>query len=261
MEIVYKDDSRYNEYENLLMNRDRYRKEADSALRQYIRVFGEQIAAVFKQKIACIERKKMLSYCMIYHNRGESVDMTRVQEQLKRDMVEYQQQLNNMIADNEACKNFKRIPEHYVIKIRQIYRRIARKLHPDLNPLTEQHEELMELWRRNITAYNCNDLKEIEEVEVLVDKALEALGQGKTEITIPDIDLKIEKLYEEINKIRTTDPYLYRELLDDPSLVKEKQQELEDELKEYKEYAAQLDQQLKQFIVEGGTFTWTSQQD
>ena len=79
MEIIYIKDGRYDEYESLLLERDRYRKEAEHALRKYIHVFGERITAVFKQKIACIERKKMLSYCMIYRNRGESVDMQRVQ--------------------------------------------------------------------------------------------------------------------------------------------------------------------------------------
>lgn len=261
MDIIFIKDGRYDEYESLLLDRDRYRKEAELALRQYIHEFGDRIAAVFKQKVACIERKKMLSYCMIYRNRGESVDMQKVQEHIKRDMKEYQQQLHDMIADNEACKNMKRIPEHHVMKIRQIYRRIAKKLHPDMNPLTEQHEELMELWQRNVTAYNCNDLKELEEIEVLVDKAFEALGQGQTEITIPDIDFKIERLYEEIEKIKTTDPYLYKNLLEDPALVQEKKNALDEELNEYKEYAKQLDQELKQFIVDGGTFTWTSEQN
>ena len=125
-----------------------------------------------------------------------------------------------------------------------------------MNPLTEQNEKLMELWHRNVTAYQCNDLKEIEEIEVLVDKALNDLGSGKTEIIIPDIDEKIKKLYDEIETIRTTDPYLYRELLGDPALVQEKNKTLDEELNEYKEYAQQLDQQLKQFIVEGGTFKW-----
>lgn len=59
-----------------------------------------------------------------------------------------------------------------------------------MNPLTEQNEKLMELWPRNVTAYQCNDLKEIEEIEVLVDKALNDLGSGKTEIIFPDIDEK-----------------------------------------------------------------------
>ena len=43
-------------------------------------------------------------------------------------------------------------------------------------------------------------------------------------------------------------------------VLKEKKQTLDEELEEYKEYAQQLEQELKQFIVEGGTFTWTSEQ-
>ena len=259
MDIVYKEDGRYKEYESLLMERDRYRKEASLALRAYIREFGDLTTAVFKQKIACIERKKTLSLCMMYYNFGEHVDMNKVHAKIAAEMAEYQEQLNAMIANNEACKDFHRIPESDLLRIRQIYRSIARKLHPDLNPLTEQHEELMELWRRNITAFECNDLKELEELEVLVDHALAALGQGQTTITIPDIDEKIEKLYTEIEKIKTTDPYLYIRLLDDTALVQEKEQELEQELKEYEDYASQLDQELKKFIMGGGTFTWTSE--
>lgn len=54
---------------------------------------------------------------------------------------------------------------------------------------------------------------------------------------------------------------MYNTILDDPNLVREKKRALDDELKEYQDYAAQLDQELKKFIVEGGTFTWTSEQN
>ena len=257
MEIVYMKDSRYSEYEDLLMERERYRKDADLILRRYIHEFGEQITAVFKQKIICIEKKKMLSYCMIYFNRGEKVDIKKVNEQIKQEMAEYHSQLKDMIANNEACKNLETIPESEVLKIRQIHRNIAKKLHPDLNPLTEQYEELKELWRRALTAYRCNDLKEIEELEFLVNKALADFGDGKTEVYIPDIEDKIKRLREEIETIKTTDPYMYKEILDDESLIKEKKLALEKELEEYTDYAHQLEEQLKQFIVEGGTFEWT----
>ena len=261
MDIIYKEDGRYKEYENLLMERDRYRKEAVLALRAYIREFGELTTAVFKQKIACIERKKMLSLCLMYYNRGESVDLKKVKTQIQAEISEYQDQLNKMIANNEACKILKQLPEIELLRIKQIYRSIAKKLHPDLNPLTEQHEELMELWRRNIAAFECNDLKELEELEVLVDQALTALGQGSTTITIPDIDEKIEKLHEEIEKIKNTDPYLYFRILEDSSLKHEKMQDLEQELKEYQDYAGQLDLELKKFIIGGGTFTWTNESE
>ncbi len=258
MEIIYKQDGRYSEYEDLLLERDRYRKEAELYLKEYIRIFGDLITAVFKQKIVCIERKKMLSYCMMYFNRGESVDLKEMQVKINQEMNEYQKQLDSMIENNEICKQMKQIPEIDIIRIKQIYRSIAKKLHPDLNPLTQENEELLELWRRNITAYQCNDLKELEEIEVLVEQALAALGKGKTIISIPDIDDKIKKLYEEIERIKTTDPYMYKYLLEDPAMVNEKKHQLDDELKEYKDYAAQLDDELKRFILNGGTFQWTN---
>ena len=257
MEIIYKEDSRYTEYENLLLERDRYRKEASNMMDKYIRIFGDQITAVFKQKIACIERKKMLSYCMMYYNRGESVDTAKVQAQIKTEMSEYQKQLDQMIEESEACKNAKTIPESDALRVKQIYRSIAKKLHPDLNPLTEQHEELAELWQRTASAYRCNDLKEIEETEVLVEKALSALGEGKNEISIPDIDEKTEKLREEIEHIKTTDPYLFYRIFANENLIAEKKKALEYELKEYTDYRTQLEDELKKFIVEGGTFAWT----
>lgn len=258
MEIIYKQDGRYSEYEDLLLERDRYRKEAELYLKEYIRIFGDLITAVFKQKIVCIERKKMLSYCMMYFNRGESVDLKEMQVKINQEMNEYQKQLDAMIENNEICKQMKQIPEIDIIRIKQIYRSIAKKLHPDLNPLTQENEELLELWRRNITAYQCNDLKELEEIEVLVEQALAALGKGKTIISIPDIDDKIKKLYEEIQRIKTTDPYMYKYLLEAPVMVNEKKHQLDDELKEYKDYAAQLDDELKRFILNGGTFQWTN---
>ena len=259
MEIVFKEDGRCQEYENLLMERDRYRKQAFLALTAYIREFGELTAAVFKQKIACIERKKMLSQCVMYYNRGEHVDLTKVRAQIQREMAAYQEQLKEMIANNAACREIRRLPERDLLRIRQIYRSIAKKLHPDLNPLTAQNDQLLELWQRNITAFECNDLKELEELEVLVDQTLAALGQGRTTVNIPDIDEKIANLFAEIETIKTTDPYLHLRLLDDPDLVEEKKQALAQELREYEEYAAKLDQELKKFIIGGGTFTWTSE--
>ena len=250
MDVIHVDDGKYSKYEKMILERDRCRKEADLALFEYTRIFGDQITAVFEQKITCIELKKMLTYGMLYLNRGEEIDVMSILIQIKSEMTEYDEQLEKMIAENKNCKNTttKQIPESDALKVKQIYRSIAKKLHPDLNPLTEQNEELKELWQRNVIAYKSNDLKEIEEVEVLVEKALSELGLGKTTITIPNIDEKIENIRKEIEEIKSTDPYLYKIIINDPVLIKEKLQELEDELNEYKKYAAQLRVEIEKFI-------------
>lgn len=257
MGIISIDDEKYAKYERMILERDRCRKEAKLAETRYIHTFGDLITAVFKQKIECISLKKMLSYCLSYVNRNENIDLNNVLIKIKVEMTQYHTQLKEMIAENEMCKKLEKISESDALRVKQIYRRIAKKLHPDLNPQTEQHEELLELWQRNVIAYRCNNLEELEAVEVLTEQALANLGQEKTLVDIPDIDEKIEEIRKEIKKIKSTDPYLYRIILNDNELIKEKKRELQDELNEYKEYTEQLKRQLKEFITDEGMFNWT----
>ena len=48
-----------------------------------------------------------------------------------------------------------------------------KQIHPNINPMVADSEELQSLWQRTVIAYNWNDLRLLEELEVLVDKALE----------------------------------------------------------------------------------------
>ena len=60
---------------------------------------------------------------------------------------------------------------------------------------------------------------------------------------------KIKKAEDEIERILTTLPYQYKFILEDDEAVRTKTQNLEDELKSYTEYSAQLDEVLKQFNI------------
>lgn len=98
---------------------------------------------------------------------------------------------------------------------------------------------------------------EMEETEVLVNAVLEKLDLGTLDITIPDIDEKIDEIQAEIDRIKSTDPYQYKFLLTDPEAVKQKKQELRDELKEYENYGRQLDDILDGMLEKGViTLTW-----
>ena len=139
-----------------------------------------------------------------------------------------------MIEDNEAAKRMNHLSQTEHLKIKRIYHRMVKQLHPDINPLTNTNKELRDLWERLLAAYTCNDLKEMEATEVLINAVLEKLKLGTTEIEIPDIDEKIVELEAEIERIKSVDPYQYKYLLMDPSLVQEKKDSLKKELKDYR---------------------------
>ena len=114
----------------------------------------------------------------------------------------------------------------------------------------------MTLWNSVMTAYNCNNLEDMEELEILVNKALERLHMGYTEIEIPNLAEKIEAVEAEIKKIRETDPYQYKYLLEDPELVEEKRRELEGQVRSYTEYEKELDSVINEMLKSGVKIIW-----
>ena len=86
--------------------------------------------------------------------------------------------------------------------------------------------------------------------------ALKDAGIENSDVDIPDIADKIAELETEIKKIKETDPYMYRFLLEDPAAVKEKKEQLKEELNEYNEYSDQLEKILCDLLGNGVRFTW-----
>ena len=125
-----------------------------------------------------------------------------------------------------------------------------------MNPKTNEIPELKELWQRIVVSYRANDLEELEEAEFLVNKFLVDHHLDGNEIKIQDIDTKIEKLKEQIQKIKETNPYQYRFLLQDQEAVQNKKRELQKELEEYRVYEQELDQLLEQMMKNGVSFLW-----
>ena len=77
-EIIRSQDSRFDEYEQLLLERDRLRRDARDYMVLYIHEFGDLLTAVFRLKVSCIEKKKTIAFCQKYVNRGEYIDINKL---------------------------------------------------------------------------------------------------------------------------------------------------------------------------------------
>ena len=255
-EIIKARNASYARYEELNLRKDEANKAAFQYENAYVREFGELIMESFRMKMETVKKRKTIEFCSIFANRGESVDQEALRQYLEEEMAGYSRRLDDMIRDHEDAKKAKRISEAELLKIKRIYHRLVKKIHPDMSPLTRENEELKELWQRLTAAYRCNDLKTMEETEVLINAVLKQLDMGECEILIPDIEERIRELEAEIERIKTTDPYQYRYLLDDDEAVSEKKQELEREISEYEDYGKQLDRMLEELLQKGVTITW-----
>jgi len=177
-------------------------------------------------------------------------------EYIRCEMEEYNEQLANMMHNNELCQKDVVISNSDVMQIKRIYRRIAKKIHPDIHPGTLELPVLSDLWVEVMDAYERNDLKALEELEIQINSILRELGDDVPDAEIPDVDEKISALEAEIEKILSTDPYQYRFLLEEEEKVQEYKEELQEELDAYSRYEKQLIEILKKYVAGGAKFTW-----
>ena len=240
----------YPRYEELLLRKDKLEKEALQWHEEYIRVFGKHLIDLFEIKVECIRLKKLITLAQAEINKGLTPDMNEINDIVKEQMLSYYEELNILVKDHENAMKAHGIPVYEAMRIKKIYREIAKILHPDINPETAKDPALQELWNRVVIAYKCNHLDEIEELQVLVNQALDERGIDVSKIVIPDIQKKILALEEKINKIITTDPYNYKFLLEDNEEVEQRIKDLEEEKKQYNDYKEDLERTLKELTGE-----------
>ena len=239
----------YEEYELLLLRRDNLRKEAEQFHLNYLRVFGDLMTEVFQQKVECIRRKKIIAYCQKFANRGADINRADLDAYIEQVMAEYRTELEQMIRTVSAIKNSGKISSYDKKKVKEIYYRLVRLIHPDIRPELAQDEVIRDYWQRIVVAYRHNDIEELEELDVLVRTYLKQHNIEAGEISLSNIKERITAIEKEIQTIISTDPYQYRFILEDKNAVNDRKQELKDELKSFREYGEQLDEVISSFNI------------
>ncbi len=240
--------ARYDEYADLLVRRDRLFARAESYRISYTAEFGEQLAANFEIKIECIKMKKTISYCQRRINRDLPIDITKMHAEIEKEMLLYNVQLREMIDDAAEAKNAKSASHIEAELSKKIYRRLAKKLHPDVNRATEENEELRDLWERIAEAYRAYNSDELEALEVLATKALEKLGDAAYTPDYENLEEKIERTEKQINDIISTAPYSYGEILASKEKRETLKNQLEEEHKGFEHYLETLKEALDDLL-------------
>mgnify|MGYP000463373074 FL=1 len=252
MDLIKSTDSKYEEYENLLLERDQITKEAGQIWTVYLQLFGKLITDNYEEKLECIKCKKTIAYYQNALNHGGVVDSAAMEKYMEQEMAEYYANLRRMLKENEDANNAGTSTPYEVARAKTLYRRLAKLIHPDINPETDHSKELQELWQRILIAYHHNDVKELSELEVLVRKVLKELGSEDVKVDIPDIEEKIEALKSEIEGIKQTEPYCLRYLVEDEEAAEKKKTELREELETYQKYHKELNEVILKMLQTGG---------
>ena len=243
-ELIIREDGKYKKYEDLLLKRDQLYKEAGSIYSVYMETFGDLLLQDFEIKVECIKQRKMIAYCLQAVNHGETIDVAQMNEMISHEMAIYEQQLNQMALEKAEADKQKKSPVYKVERAKRIYRRLAKLIHPDINPAAASIKEISELW-------------ELDNLEILVRKVLRDNGELISGANIDNVDERIARLEEEINTILTTEPYVFYELLSSPERIAARKDEIKKAIEENRKFSEELSMILRDIIAGGGVpLTW-----
>ncbi|MCR5538489.1 MAG: hypothetical protein K6F13_04380 [Lachnospiraceae bacterium] len=239
----------YERYRKLILERDRLEKEALLTESAWLREFGQLTTDVLLEQIECVKLRVMLGFYQEAADRGVPVDQEELIAYLQRELADDYMILEDMQDHNEAARRRGRTVTEYEDKrIQALYQWIAKRLHPALHPETEKREELRIRWIAAVIAYHANDLLRLVNEEILLRKTFAKLGITELAEEVPDIDLRIREAEAEIGKIRTTEPYTWRGVLEDSEASAAKKAALEAELAEYRGYREQMGKCLDELM-------------
>ena len=165
-----------------------------------------------------------------------SIDVVEAQldfefEKWNRDAKEFYEDLKFA----EAYTGLEKMTSAAVIEMKKIYRELAKKFHPDLNP--DWQEEARYFWQRIVEAYGNNDLKELKILELLSrDFEKEERVLSTMELLKKDCESLKEKIKEMINdiaRVKKEFPFNIEEKLQDDGWVKEQNLLIEDQVSEW----------------------------
>ena len=132
---------------------------------------------------------------------------------------------------------------------KELYRKIVKKLHPDMNPNATEHD--LELFHRAAKAYEEGDIMTLQAIydeiygldkEMLSqEESMEALISLREQLLE-----RIAKLIEEIEAIKEEFPYTEKEFLDNPEAVKAKQDAIIRLIQEYEKEIIRLNKILQE---------------
>ena len=215
---------------------------------------------VLRYEIALLKQKRDL--LQAYKNRGEKADLNYVDEQVEATAKTYNENIQREEEKIKQAKAYieeqkeeeKKNQENEKRELRDLYRKLVHRLHPDLHP--EQTEWEKELFLKVQDAYEKGDLEKLRELAQQLEAGMpaDAVNNETTEEweeRVNQLKEEIAKIREEIEKILQEFPFTYRERLNNPEWIAQTQDMLRKEIPELEKEKIRLEK-IVNIMEKGG---------
>ena len=251
------------EYAALVAERDELENSEEPRLTAlYMEAVGQlqYEVLVLQYEIALLKQKRDL--LQAYKNRGEKADLNYVDEQVETTAKTYKENIQREEEKIKQAKAYieeqkeeeKKNQEDEKRELRDLYRKLVHRLHPDLHP--EQTEWEKELFLKVQDAYEKGDLERLRELTQQLEAGMpaDAVDNETTEEweeRVNQLKEEIAKIREEIARILQEFPFTYRERLNNPEWIAQTQDMLRKEIAELEKEKTRLEK-IVSIMEKGG---------
>lgn len=242
-----------------LKNYEKYIYEA-----KYYSIFGNLETEYLETTISLRYLKRKVARIQLQINLNEKINLQEIEIFLNEELNAYYIELENFKKKVEFQNKINGIKDYLnfdeVKELKEKYRILAKKLHPDFNPNISKKEK--EYWNLVLEAYNGNDLETLKniyeifenyEVSEIKDYNIESL-----EAEIMKIENKINEKTEEYNNLIKTYPYYLKNLLKDEEWIKKNELELKEKINQDKKNILAYENYIKSLMGSDNSETFTT---
>lgn len=220
---------------------------------EYMLKLGSIEYKAYEAQCAALRLKRKIELIQAKKNRQEKVIVSAIEETLDSEFAEYQKQLNEQIDKmNDALKRSKAevLSDEGNKKLKKLYRKIVKALHPDINPDVSQAQ--VQLFDNAVQAYKNGDLNTLKIIGEMVGNsplpeqhkdALTQLNEEKERL-----QNLLKAIRDSIEQIKSKFPYTMKEIIEDEEQTEQKKKELENILSQYNELISIYKAKIKEMI-------------
>lgn len=175
-------------------------------------------------------------------NRDEKPDLRAIETVINKRLQNYYAEIQlQSAALDEAKEVLSHLisPEKYQ-KLKEIFRVLCKRLHPDLNP--NQTEEEKDLFIKVKAAYDLRKLSDLQSILLFLDDSktenLANIPAYEKKDRIEYLKKNILVLNDKIVQLKQTFPFNIENLIYDEGYIRHKQEEIRDQIKTFEEKIA-----------------------
>jgi hypothetical protein len=200
----------------------------------YLEKLGHLQLELLQKQTESARLKMKMQQIQAAINRDETPDLRAIEQLISRRLEAYHQEIARQAATLDTSRQVLNnlISEEDTEKLKEVFRVLCKRLHPDLNP--NQSSEERDLFITVKAAYDLNALQELQTILLyLNDRAAEKLmmvAMTEKQQRVEHLERCIGTMNQKIASLEQNFPFNHRDRIMDDAWIGAKQQEIQSQI-------------------------------